>query len=386
MKIEYTMKQIIYVYILLMGMLLVSCSDDKEDDIQSLSIAAFYPEVVMEGTEITITGHELQSVTEVIFGSGVSSSQITQVNGQMLRVIVPIGLDTSAAPITIKSATDQATSRQLMRLAQPSFDSFQFTDAEGAKTNEAMSIYGADLLLVDYVEFSLNGISVKVPALLLVRKSNSAIKVVIPDDAPKGIGVSVSLGFKNGFVYTLPELLEIKEGTGEDGPSTDPITEHTIMLNDFQPYNGHDCGWDMSWSAADCHDFPTDEEGNIYFHSLDMMSGWIFNCNHQNWLPTVSDIADYAIKFDLLIEPECVGAETASMQYVIADGWHYWIGTGFFPSTTNGKWITITRNISDINPTLTGEVNLAVGTNGLYGENMPAGICIDNLRLDPKED
>ena len=78
------------------------------------------------------------------------------------------------------------------------------------------------------------------------------------------------------------------------------------------------------------------------------------------------------------------------MQYVLADDKWVWFGTNFFPETTDGKWITVSRNISDIKSDLTGELSFVKDegqgnkNNGMYGKNIPAGICIDNFRLEPK--
>lgn len=71
------------------------------------------------------------------------------------------------------------------------------------------------------------------------------------------------------------------------------------------------------------------------------------------------------------------------MQIVLGDNW-LWVGPGLFPESTDGKWITVSRNISDLNADLVGDLEIGTKTNGLYGSNVPAGISIDNLRLDPK--
>lgn len=113
------------------------------------------------------------------------------------------------------------------------------------------------------------------------------------------------------------------------------------------------------------------------------LDGWLLNCNHQD-IGTVSGIENYVIKFDLKIDAGTVGASEAAMQIVLADKW-LWVGPGLFPETTDGKWITVSRNISDLSADLVGDLEIGKLNNGLYGDKIPQGLCIDNLRLDPKK-
>ena len=163
----------------------------------------------------------------------------------------------------------------------------------------------------------------------------------------------------------------------------DPITDATIMLNDFEDSGSHNSAWDGSWTDGVTLEFPTESNGNVYLRLAETVDGdiWLINCDHVD-CGTVSNIENYAIKFDLLIEDGVTGASDAAMQFVLADNW-YWVGSGLFPETTNGVWITVSYNISDLSSDLTGEFTFGTATNGMYGGVVPAGICIDNLRLDP---
>ena len=157
------------------------------------------------------------------------------------------------------------------------------------------------------------------------------------------------------------------------------------MLNDFEDDGSHNSSWDGSWTTGVVLEFPTEANGNIYCRLAENPGGdiWLTNCNHIDH-GTVQNIENYAFKFDLLIEEGVTGASAATMQIVLADNW-LWIGEGLFPETTDGKWITVTRNIADIKSDLTGDLTIGTATNGLYGSNIPVGICVDNLRLDPIE-
>lgn len=169
----------------------------------------------------------------------------------------------------------------------------------------------------------------------------------------------------------------------------DPVSVDAIMLSDFE---GHTADNDKSWTEGVTLEYPM-ENGNTYlrfaYSSVQSPNDiWLFNCSHSS--DNVSNIEKYVIKFDLKIEEEVTGASQAVMQYVLADDNWVWFGTNFFPETTDGKWITVSRNISDINSDLTGELSFIKDggqgnkNNGMYGKNIPAGICIDNFRLEPK--
>ena len=167
----------------------------------------------------------------------------------------------------------------------------------------------------------------------------------------------------------------------------DPVPVGAIMLSDFE---GHTADNDKSWTTGVTLEYPM-ENGNTYlrFASSSVPSSsdiWLFNCSHSS--ANVSNIENYVIKFDLKIEEGITGASQAQMQYVLCHNatsakW-LWVGAGFFPETTDGKWITVSRNISDINADLKGQLSFSGTTNGMYGKNIPAGICIDNFRLERK--
>lgn len=169
----------------------------------------------------------------------------------------------------------------------------------------------------------------------------------------------------------------------------DPVSVDAIMLSDFE---GHTADNDKSWTEGVTLEYPI-EDGNTYlrfaYSSVPSSNDiWLFNCSHSS--ANVSNIENYVVKFDLKIEEGVTDASQAEMQYVLADDKWVWFGTNFFPETTDGKWITVSRNISDIKSDFTGELSFVNDegqgnkNNGMYGKNIPAGICIDNFRLEPK--
>lgn len=484
----------------------VSCSDEEVEGAQSLSVASFYPIIVMEGVEVTVTGTAMETVKEVVFPGGIATGEITVIDERTLKVIAPAGVSNEEAALIVKSESSEAASRQTIRKAAPAFLSYQYAEKDGAMTGTSMTVNGKDLLLVEDITFTLGERTLTVNALNMLRKSNSAIKLTIPQDAPIGNAVQVTLGFKNSTLMTLPEM-EIQKGAGGgswvpkeiaiysgdpvdvggwsksvqigasefkdakvedmirvyisdcasdaqgslkngstwggltpeleyfdlasvvstgyyecpiteeiltqlkesglivagknyliqkvvlvttvwveggDEDAVDPITPTTIMLNDFEEHDGHNGSWDNSWTDNTATEFPTDDKGNTYFHLVKPIpDGWMVNCNHQD-IGTVNNIENYIIKFDVKIDAGATEASVAEMQFVLADSW-IWVGAGLFPETTGGKWVTVSRNLSDLKGDLIGSLEIGKKTNGLAGKNIPQGVCVDNLRLDLKK-
>lgn len=175
-----------------------------------------------------------------------------------------------------------------------------------------------------------------------------------------------------GFTITKVTLKTIKEDY------RDPISPNALMLIDFDnnsPEGGE--------TGGGIHEYPTNENGNKYLRlaqqlpqtNNDML---VPGCTNQG-IGTVQNIENYVIKFDLMIEQGTVGASQANLQFVFPNNNYLWAGN-ILPETTEGKWITISYNISN-----TGEMPFNRYIFGIQGWNVPAGICIDNYRLEPKE-
>ena len=189
----------------------------------------------------------------------------------------------------------------------------------------------------------------------------------------------------SGQLYTITKVsLFTSVWVEETDDAREPVTDATIMLNDFEEHDGHNSSWDGSWTTGVELEFPKEDNGNTYLYLKTTVEGdiWLVNCNHQD-IGTVAGIENYVFKFDLKIDEGVTGASEAGMQVILGDNW-LWVGPGLFPESTDGKWITVSRNISDLNADLAGDLEIGTKTNGLYGSAIPAGISIDNLRLDPK--
>lgn len=166
--------------------------------------------------------------------------------------------------------------------------------------------------------------------------------------------------------------------------STDPVLYSDIILIDYEKHGDHDGNWDGSWGVGAV--IEADETGNNYIRTTaDGGTGWLMNCNHQanqepdkNWV--IDDATKYCMKIDVKIidGASSLLASACAVQPVI-DGWQ-WINPGFFPDTTNGKWITLSYNLSDWG--MSGSIDFSSIDLGLAINNdCPAGLCLDNLRI-----
>lgn len=384
-KIKYTSA----VFALFAGLFLTACSDDdngSENNI--LSIVDFYPAIVMEGTNLTVLGTDMSDVKEVVFPGGIATSDIVVLDTRTLMVTTPAGISDASEPLIIRNEDSEAQSRQTIRKADPSFKSYLFTTNEGALLKSNMTIQGNDLLLVDKVMFYLNDDTLTIDAMDLMRKSNTDIKFTIPDETPTGM-VHLSLIFKNGTELALPDL-EVIDGDIPDD-FRDPVTALTIMLNDFEVHEGHDPSWCITntWWNPMGEDglcaavIRTDEwDGNSYMYYQKSLGSWILSCDHFD-IGVVHNIENYVLKIDVRLDEGVVGASTAAMQVVLGGEW-IWMGANYFPESTDGAWITVSRNMSDLKPDWTGDFDIGTKVNGIFGDPIPAGLSIDNLRLDPK--
>ena len=199
--------------------------------------------------------------------------------------------------------------------------------------------------------------------------------------ADKLMNYGLAISGQNYTILKVSLFTSIWIDDNSNGDSTDPITEHTIMLNDFEPFGDHNSSWDHSWTDSEATEFITDDNGNTYMYIVKDLTGdsWVINCNHVD-RGVVNGVENYEIKLDIRIDEGASGFSTAPMQFVIADNW-CWVGENFFPESTGGKWITIRFDAANW---LSGDLTIGKITCGLFGKGIPAGISIDNFRLDPK--
>ena len=367
-----------------------ACSNDDEEQNARLSVVDFYPSIVMEGINLTVVGTDVKSVKEVVFPSGVIATDITVKDEYSFEVTVPAGVSEEAAPLIVRGEGEEVSSRQTIRRAKPAFNSFLFTDKKGAAINTKMSILGKDLLFVDAVAFMVNGEKRMVDNKHLLRKSNDDIKFIIPYNFDKGDVVSLQLIFKNGETMDLDEKIDIVIPWQNPFALCDPITDETFMITDFEhedPANGVS---DIKASGfVAVHEEQSEDDffwNNTYIYTAeDTGSGDLFICHvHGNRPDGDLKMNEYEIKLDVRIDEGTFGASLWAGHFDL--GWTWcWIGN-FFPESTDGKWITVKCKVKDLGIGGDFDTGHPMGQwalSGLIGPSLPAGISLDNFRMDP---
>lgn len=326
---------------------------------------SFNPTSGKANTTVTITGTDLDLVADVVFTGGKKGTIGTRSETQ-LSVTVPLGASTGKITLVAKNGTQVESANDYTVLANlPNFSGF--TESQG-RPGQILTLNGTNMDLIKELVFPG-----EVYATAYGIKSSTMVQVYVPLTITRGYGQIRMITYE-GEEGLLPELWI---------SGTDEITAQTIMYQDYEQHGGHNGWWDESWTDNTATDIKT-ENGNTYFKVTASLNGWITACNHQaNGAlgPVISNIENYNLKFDIRIDAGVTGAENAAMQVILGDGWH-WYGTGFYPATTGGYWITVTIPATALG--LSGTLNLSSGTNGLYGGPMPGGISLDNFRFDPK--
>lgn len=245
---------------------LISCSEDNETSVNSLSVAAFYPTIVMEGTEVTITGNGLDQVKDVVFPGGQSAKIISVIDDTRMIAVAPSDVDVNPDVLTLRTATEETTSRQTIRKASPALR--YFNPSESVKTYEELQIEGNDFLLVKSIEIGSGDDAVSIHALDFKRKSNENITLNVPKDASIGDAIPFKAVFENSEELVLGALT-VEKGQEPGGK----WVEKEIDL-----YNGGDVvmgGWSGYINTIYADAFVEAKIGDIIrVYIKDQTEGW----------------------------------------------------------------------------------------------------------------
>lgn len=214
MSIMNKKKYAIWAMLLTITLGLTSCSDDNSESAAGLSIASFYPTIVMNGTEVEITGTGLAQTTDVVFPGGQLATAVRVIDDNRIVATAPAGVSETPDVLVVQTGNDQVESRQTIHKANPTLR--YFNPADVAKTFEDLQIEGNDFLLAESVIFGEGEDAVEVKALDFKRKSNSNVTISLPEKTPLGENIPVKMRFDNGETLDLGNL-NVEEGEKPGG-------------------------------------------------------------------------------------------------------------------------------------------------------------------------
>lgn len=371
--------RILFIFLILPA-LFTACESttDETANVTGTTIKMVYPAKVVTGQTLYIIGSNFDEVTEIVLPDNISITNFERTGFNQLSLVAPAGLKSGF--VTLRAGEKEYVSPNEIEAVTPKFTA---VFPSPVKTGEEVTIKGENLLEIQQVTFPDE---VVVDALHFKRKSDTEIIIVVPPGTINGEGVLKMKTLAGTTLTTTSITIEVVESPNEDS-KVDPITPNTIILLDYEKHGGHDGNWDNGW-GGNTEIAKDAETGNTFLRVTgNLNNAWVMNCNHQSnlgtgatWPWSVNDIENYIVKVDVLVPYEADGTAIKGMQFIFGDQWNYWFGDNLVPKSTDGAWLTIRVPFTKWNKQ--GFLDFKSGTNGLFG-TVPAGICFDNLRLDP---
>lgn len=371
-----TIQTILTFLILLVSFYACDTTSDQTVDATETYIKLVYPEKVVTGQTIFITGNNFNDVTEIVLPDNISVKDFKRIGFNQLSLVAPAGLKSGL--VTLKAGDNEYKSPKEIQAVEPTFSAVFPNEV---KTGEEITIKGENLLEIQQVIFPDD---VVVDAMYFKRKSDTEINIIVPPGTINGEGVLKIVTLTGTILTTTPISIEVVETPGEES-KVDPITPSTIILLDYEAHGGHDGNWDNGW-GGNTEIAKDADTGNTFLRATgDIADNWIMNCNHQGnitatWPWSVDDAENYIVKVDVLIPSDVDGTQVKGIQFIFGDKWEYWFGDNLVPKTTDGEWVTVRVPFTKWDKQ--GFLDFKSGTNGLFG-TVPAGVCFDNLRIDP---
>jgi hypothetical protein len=388
------MKKIQSIFILLaLLMSFTACDDNNDSDgtasVNGTFIKKVYPNNIVTGQTIIITGNNFDPITEVILPGNIAVTNFERVGFNQISVIAPEGLVDGY--VVLKAGDKEILAPNAIKAVVPTFTRLFPAPPDTVSIGELVTIKGENLIEIQQV---IIGTNLVIDALHFKRKSDTEIKLIIPAEIKAMLPEGQSFGNFEVKMVTIAgtdlmaQEIVVKDASFVEPSLIDPITANTIILMDFEEHGGHNGGWDNSW-GGNTEIVKDDKTGNTYLRTTaDIAGNWILNCNHQSnigtgatWPWTVTNVENYVVKFDILIPSTVDGSAAKGLQFILADQWK-WYGDGLLAETVKGEWVTVRVPMTQW-ADFTGAFDFSSATNGLSG-TMPAGVCIDNYRVDPK--
>ena len=413
--------------------------ESSEDLVMVNPTVSVSPTEVKNGDTITVTGTNLDLITNVTLGGGVEGTIVDGATATVMEVVVPDLAVTGEVSFTTTSS--KTVSGGTLTLSSATITNFT---PNSEKPGNDVVFTGTNLDVVSEVWFTGDVMGT------IVSQSETSLTVTIPVGAKNGIitfiainqeevttateieilvnlptftkylemkgapgeiltliGINMDLvkeivfpgditatayGMKNDTMVEVYVPLDVTLGIGTPGVityegdeglfpevyfgTTDPITVETIMISNFDG----DGASQSTWGSVVTFGTPS-----VNLNSTAAMlgltgNGWQWTWAH-NWdtRPALANPGDYVLKIDICITSPAPGV-TAGMTL---KGWDTAVDLGEpFANSTNGNWITMTFDILNSGMSIDGTGDWGIWING--SDYDLTGVMIDNLRFDPK--
>ena len=409
-------------------------------------ISSIAPNPVKTGSDLTITGTNLDLATSVVFGGGGTGTIVSQSATSIVVTPPTAGVD---GTVTLNTNSGKSVVSDNLTFVKPVISSV----APLALTaGDNITITGTDLDLVKQVKFkeglvvnvtptsatsltvatpdaavsgtftlvALNGAQVTSSDALTLSSANKPVILTLPAAVKKGTSMTITgkklhlvekIVFADGtkvteygartstmIEFTVPTTtakgsttLKLTAFDATEVVSsafnvltTDPITSLTKMVYDCEinPTTYHAPDWD-GWGGS--YDAATAKADGFITINVAQPGWWIFGCNHLTW-PVVNP-ANYVLKVDIKATTPIKVTGTYEFIFRVGDQnvSARLIEDGDYIKTKDNDWETL---VIPIDAAFTGAIN-ASGTSGIILNAKPGdmdfkGLCFDNMRFDPK--
>ena len=225
--------------IVLMGVF-TACTPKEiiDADAAGLGIKVFFPTKVVAGQPMTVSGTGFADVREVVFPNGVSVTNIEHVGNGMIRVTAPSGIAADGGRLIVRTADDEAESKQDLTLGHTVVSGFSKQDGEEIGGGEQLTVYGTDLEFICRAELiDPDGNPLILEDEDFYRKGTSTVIITIPKKIFEGTWVGKLYTF-DGQEIPLPELTYTPASDGGHWE-----TQETVLWE-------NDGGPAVSWSGT----------------------------------------------------------------------------------------------------------------------------------------
>lgn len=375
------------------------------------TISGVSPNPAKNGTDITVTGADLDLITGVTFGGGKNGALL---GGSVTEITVKVPIDAAEGTISFSTAAGKSvTTSNALTLIKPAISGIAPMDVQFTKD---ITITGTDLDLVAAVKFSggtevsvtgatpaevtvavpvgaqsgpitlvtTNGTEVQSVQSLNILPSTSAVITNMPSSAKPGqminiegenldeitevvfpVNVSATMfGIKAATLIQVVIPLSVKTGLGviklitknnetiESPPiniqGVDPVADPSLVF-----FNFDNLGLWWGDTGGPENDPALTLDGTNYFRVNKSCNGWtgFFWRNGQNNFPGPvigTNVDAYVLKFDINVLDPITGGEFAwRFKGSSGDFWHSWKPWAATGSYKTDGWITVTIPLTE---------------------------------------